>query len=251
MTPADRFPLGGRRAALEAIRSGAAETVLVATNLRSTPGLREVLDAGERSGIAVRRVPAQELDALGAHDHQGVVTLLRRPRELDDRGLAGFHFADDALVVLLDGIEDPQNLGACARSAEAAGATMVIVRERRSAGLSPGAIRASAGALLHLPLARVTNLSRTLDALRERGSVAVGLDHRASHTIHEVDPPPRPLVLVLGAEGTGISRLVRERCDLLVRIPTPGRVGSLNASAALAAALFGFVLRPSATETEA
>jgi 23S rRNA (guanosine2251-2'-O)-methyltransferase len=102
--------------------------------------------------------------------------------------------------------------------------------------------------LLHLPLARVTNLSRTLDALRERGFAAVGLDHRASRTIHEVDPPPRPLVLVLGGEGTGISRLVRERCDVLVRIPTPGLVGSLNASAALAAALFGFVLRPSATE---
>jgi 23S rRNA (guanosine2251-2'-O)-methyltransferase len=97
-------------------------------------------------------------------------------------------------------------------------------------------------------MARVTNLSRTLDALRERGFAAVGLDQRASSTIHEVEPPSRPVVLVLGAEGAGISRLVRERCDLLVRIPTPGRVGSLNASAALSAALFGFALRPPRTE---
>jgi 23S rRNA (guanosine2251-2'-O)-methyltransferase len=94
----------------------------------------------------------------------------------------------------------------------------------------------------------VTNLSRTVDALHERGFAAVGLDQRASSTMYEVEPPPRPLVLVLGAEGAGISRLVRERCDLLVRIPTPGRVGSLNASAALSAALFGFVLRPARTD---
>jgi 23S rRNA (guanosine2251-2'-O)-methyltransferase len=244
VTAAERFALGGRRAVLEAIRSGTAETVLVATNVRLTPGLRELFEAAEHAGVTVRRVPGRELDELGASDHQGAVAMLRRPRELDDHDLEGFVFADDAMVVLLDGIEDPQNLGACARSAEAAGASLLVLRERRSATLSPGAIRASAGALLHLPVARVTNLSRTLDALRERGFVGVGLDHRAPVTMYEVAPPARPMVLVIGAEGAGISRLVRERCDLLVRIPTSGRVGSLNASAALAAGLFGFVLRP-------
>ncbi len=239
-----RFALGGRRAVLEGIRSGAADAVYLSVGARSTPGLRELIDEASRAGVEVRRVPARDIEAFGVRDHQGVVATMRLPRELDDHALASFDLADDALVVLLDGIEDPQNLGASARSAEAAGAALLVVRERRSAALSPAAIRASAGALLHLPVARVTNLSRTLGSLKERGLTAVGLDHRAELTIHQADPPARPVVVVLGAEGAGISRLVREGCDLLVRIPTPGRVGSLNASAALAAGLFGFVLRP-------
>ena len=229
---------------LEALRAGAARQVLVVTGARATPGLRELLDEAVRRSVVVRHVQPEEIEALGVRDHQGVAALLRPPVELGDRDIQRMDFADDALVVLLDGIEDPQNLGACARSSEAAGGSLLIVRDRRSAGVSPSAIRASAGTLLHLPVARVTNLARTLEALRERGFVAVGLDHRAPLTIHEQDPPERPVVVVLGAEATGISRLVRERCDLLVRIATPGRVGSLNASAALAAGLFGFVLRP-------
>jgi 23S rRNA (guanosine2251-2'-O)-methyltransferase len=105
-------------------------------------------------------------------------------------------------------------------------------------------VRASAGALLHLPVARVTNLSKAVDHLKERGFFVVGLDHRAEVSIHQAPVPHRPLALVVGAEDTGVSRLVRERCDQLVSIPMPGRTGSLNASAALAVALFGYALRP-------
>jgi len=122
---------------------------------------------------------------------------------------------------------------------------MLITRTRRAAPVSPAAIRASAGALLHLPHARVANLPRAIERLKERGFLVVGLDERAPRSIHEAPPPPRPLLLVVGSEGAGMSRLVREACDELVSIPMAGKVGSLNAAAALAVALFGFALRPS------
>lgn len=242
--------LGGRRAALEAIRSRVAERLLVSTSIanRSTPGLRELLDEAARSGLRLERVPERELDELAGRDHQGVAVSVRRPRELDERALLGLPFADDALVVMLDGIEDPQNLGACARSSEAAGAAALIVRSRRAAGVTASAIRASAGALLHVPVATVTNLVRTAEGLKDIGFTVAGLDHRAPATIHDAPRPAGRLVLVLGGEGAGISRLLREHCDLLVSIPMPGRVGSLNASAALAVGLFGFALRPSPGE---
>jgi 23S rRNA (guanosine2251-2'-O)-methyltransferase len=206
--------------------------------------LRSVLAEAERNGLPVRWVESSVIDAQGLRDHQGVAALVNVPPELDERDLRSSRFEPDALVVVLDGITDPQNLGACVRSAEAAGAAMLITRKRRAAPLSPAAVRASAGAMFHLPVARVTNISRTLDQLKERGFRVVGLDHRADATIHESPPPPRPVALVVGAEDVGLSRLVRESCDELVAIPMAGKTSSLNASAALAAALFGYVLRP-------
>src|SRR5207247_8457763 len=124
---------------------------------------------------------------------------------------------------------------------EAAGAAMLVTRIRRSAGITPAAVRASAGALSHLPVARVTNLRRTIEALKGRGFTLVGLD-ASGRSFAEEPCPDGPVGLVVGAEGTGISRLVREGCDLLVALPMRGRVGSLNASAALAAALYAYVL---------
>jgi 23S rRNA (guanosine2251-2'-O)-methyltransferase len=148
------------------------------------------------------------------------------------------------VVVVLDGIEDPQNLGAAVRAAEAAGASMVVSRTRRSAGVTDAAVRASAGALLHLPHARVANIPRALDRLHERGFTVVGLDGDAGASVFDAPTPDRPLALVLGSEARGMSRLVRERCDRLVALPMGGRVGSLNAAAALAAVLWAYVLPP-------
>ncbi len=236
--------IGGRRAVLEAVRSRTAERVLVSGSARATPGLREVLEEAARAGVPVEEVSNRALEEAGAHDHHGVVAAIRRPRDLDERGLEALPLAEDALVVMLDGIEDPQNLGAAARSAEAAGAAALVIRRRRSADVTTSAVRASSGALLHLPVARVTNLTRTIEALKDAGFTAVGLDHRAERTIHQAERPPGRLVVVVGGEGAGISRLVREACDELVRIPMAGRIGSLNASAALAVGLFGFALRP-------
>jgi 23S rRNA (guanosine2251-2'-O)-methyltransferase len=133
-------------------------------------------------------------------------------------------------------------LRAAARCAEASGASVLITRTRRAADVTPAAVRASAGALLHLPLARVANIPRALDRLQDAGFTVVGLDGDAEESIFDAPCPEGRVALVVGSEGDGMSRLVRERCDVLVALPMRGRVGSLNASASLAAVLYGYVL---------
>ena len=233
--------VAGRRAVLEAVRAGTAQEVLVARGARSTAGVRDVLDACREAGLQVREVLRSELDGL-APDHRGVVAITGGPQPIGERELAAWPFGPDDLVVVLDGITDPQNLGAAARSAEAAGATMLVTRTRRAADVTPAAIRASAGALLHLQHARIANIARGLERLKDAGFTVVGLDERAERTVFEEEPPQGRVAIVLGSEGEGLGRLTREACDLLVRLPMRGRVGSLNASASLAAALYAFVL---------
>jgi 23S rRNA (guanosine2251-2'-O)-methyltransferase len=233
--------LGGRRAALEAVRAGLAAEILVAGGARGTQGLRELLDAAAEAGTAVREADRSELDRL-ASDNHGVVARVRPAPELGERALAAWPFEDEALVVALDGVEDPQNLGAAARSAEAAGAAMLVTRTHRAAPVTPAAIRASAGALLHLPHARVANVARALERLKASGFTVVGLDEQAELSIYDEPAPAGRLALVLGSEGQGLGRLTRAACDLMVRLPMRGRVGSLNASASLAAALFAYVV---------
>lgn len=233
--------VAGRRAALEAVRSGRAAEVLLAEGSRSTPALREVVDACRGAGVPVREVPRRELDSL-ARDHHGVVARVGVPAEPSERDLSTWPFAADDIVVALDGITDPQNLGAAARSAEAAGAAMLVSRIRRAAPVTPAAVRASAGALLHLPHARVANVARALERLKDAGFAVVGLDEESGATVYDVPCPAGRLALVVGSEGTGLSRLVRETCDSLVGLPMLGRVGSLNASASLAAVLYAWVL---------
>ena len=226
----------------EAIRAGLVEEVLIAVGARSTPGLRDLRAEARQAGVSVRETTARLLDSL-APAHQGVAAQVRMPRPMGERELRTWSFDEDALVVILDGVTDPQNLGAAARAAEAAGASILVFRERRSAGVTAAAVRASAGALLHLPHARVANLARALETLKDRGFSVVGLDERAEASIHDAERPPGPLALVVGSEGTGMSRLVREACDQLVRLPMLGRVASLNAASALAAVLYGYALR--------
>lgn len=232
--------VAGRRAVLEAVRAGLAAEVLIARGSRTTPGLREVLEAA--GSTTVREVDRPELDSLAA-DHHGVVARVRLPEPVGERELSATAFGQDALVVVLDGIEDPQNLGAAARSAEAAGAAMLVTRTHRAADVSPAAIAASSGALLHLPHARVANIPRALERLKEAGFTVVGLDERSPESVYEAEQPEGKLAVVLGSEGAGMARLTREACDVLVSLPMRGRVSSLNASAALAAVLYAFVLR--------
>jgi 23S rRNA (guanosine2251-2'-O)-methyltransferase len=234
--------VAGKRAALEAVRAGDVIEVLIADDLRRTAGLRELLDAARSLGVAVRPSSRADLDSL-AEDHRGVVArLLAGLTTLSERDLGAFEFDDDAIVVVLDGIGDPQNLGAAARAAEAAGVAMLVTRTRRAAPVTPAAVRASAGALSHLPHARVANISRAIERLQRSGFSVVGLEGGAEGSIDDVACPAGRVALVVGSEGEGISRLVREHCDVLVSIPMRGRVSSLNASSALAAALWAFVL---------
>jgi 23S rRNA (guanosine2251-2'-O)-methyltransferase len=233
----------GRRAVAEAVRAGLAREVLVAEAVRSTPALRDVLDAAGAAGVPVRKVDRSDLDRLGP-DHHGVAASVRSPHPLGERDLAALPFGERALAVALDGITDPHNLGACARVAEAGGAAALVTRERRAAPLTAAAVRASAGALLLLPVARVANVHRALERLRsEAAFTVVGLDERAPRSILDAEPPAGRLALVVGSEGAGMARLTRETCDEFVSVPMRGRVASLNASTALAAAMFAYALR--------
>jgi 23S rRNA (guanosine2251-2'-O)-methyltransferase len=228
---------------LEAVRAGKAEEVLLARGARHTQGLRDVVAAASEAGILCREVPRPELDRAGA-EHRGVVARVRgdRSQVLTEREMASFPFGPDAVVVVLDGVEDPQNLGAAARSAEAAGAQMLVTRTHRAAPVTAAALRASAGALEHLPHARVANIARAVERLQRAGFTVVGLDERADRVVYDEPCPSGRVAVVVGSEGRGMSRLVRERCDQLVSLPMRGQVGSLNAAASLAATLYAYVL---------
>lgn len=239
--PPDAAVVTGRRSVLEAVRAGLASQILVARGARGTPGLREVLEAAEAAGVPVAEVERAELDATGP-DHHGAAARVRLPETFGERELAERAFGHDDLVVVLDGIEDPQNLGASARSAEAAGAAVLVTRVRRAADVTPAAIRASAGALLHLPHARVANIARALERLKAAGFTVVGLDERAPTSMYDISALEGRIAVVVGSEGAGLARLTRESCDVLVSLPMRGRVGSLNASASLAALLYAAVV---------
>jgi len=236
--------VAGKRAVLEAVRAGEVSEVLIARDARKSPALRDVVGAARDAHVRTREVDRDDLDRLAA-DHRGVVARVDAMRvsvTLSERDLSAFPWTSDAVVVILDGVQDPQNLGAAARSVEACGGAMIITRTHRAAPVTSSAIRASAGALLHLPHARVANLSRAIERLQDLGFTVVGLDEAAPRSIYEHPCPRGRIALVLGGEGAGISRLVREHCDLLVSLPMRGKVGSLNASASLAAVLYGYVL---------
>jgi len=188
----------------------------------------------------VREAPREKLDRLAGTDrHQGVVAVVAdyRYRELGEL-LEGARAAGaPPLVVVLDGIEDPQNLGAIIRSAHALGAHGVVIPKDRAAGITPAAAKASAGAVEHCPVARVTNLAQALERLKEAGVWTVATDASADEPISAVDLTV-PTALVIGSEGAGVRPLVRRTCDRVARIPMQGKVGSLNASASAAIALY-------------
>lgn len=236
--------VGGKRSVVEAIRAGHAEQVLVAEGTRETAGMRAVFEAASSAGITIDRVPRRELDSL-VQDHRGVVaktSVSSGTRGLSERDISTFDFGAEAVVVVLDGVTDPQNLGAAARAADAAGAQMLVTRVRRAAGVTEAAIRASAGALVTMPHAHVANIPRALERLKDAGFAVAGLDAEAPRSIYEEPCPGGKLALVIGSEGSGMSRLAREHCDVLVSLPMRGTVASLNASASLAAALFGWAV---------
>lgn len=180
-------------------------------------------------------LPRAELDKMsGGGRHQGAIALAP---ELAMRRLQELSLGDDALIVALDELQDPQNFGAVIRSAAAMGATAVVWPEHKSAPLSPATFRASAGAVEHATLCRVPSLPAALESLRSRGVAPMGLDAAADQAIHNADLRG-PVALVVGAEGKGLRKSVKRACSALVRLPMPGPIESLNASAAVAIALY-------------
>ena len=221
----------GRRAVTEAL---AAHRRLEGVYFDPRSSVADIVEHARAAGVPVTPRTAAELDTLASGvRHQGVVAVAARSERVPLSRLAG-----RGLVVVLDGVTDPQNLGAIARSAEAAGADGMVIRSRRAAGITPAAEKAAAGALSWLPVAVVANIASALGVLSEAGAWSVGLDGAAATELWDSALLDGNVVLVIGSEGAGVSRLVRDRVDELVRIPMAGHVASLNASAAAAIALF-------------
>jgi 23S rRNA (guanosine2251-2'-O)-methyltransferase len=201
---------------------------------------RDLRERAQTVGVRVQTVGAEALAKLvGDVSHQGAVAAVRPLKTWDEHDLieALSQAAGDPLLLVLDGVTDPHNLGACLRTAEAAGAHAVLIPRDRAAAVDGVVRKVAAGAAEFVPVASVTNLARALDMLKERGIWVVGTDAEAQQTLYSVDLK-RPLALVLGAEGSGMRRLTRERCDFLVRIPMAGHLQSLNVSVAAGVALF-------------
>ncbi len=225
----------GRRPVLEAAREGRVRRILLARGVE-----RRLVREVEATGVPYAWTSRIELaELVGTTRHQGIAAEVEEIAYAEVE--APFRRAESLgelpLLVLLDGITDPQNYGAIIRSAEALGAHGVVSEERRSAPLSAAAVKASAGAASRIPLVRVKNLPRFIEALKERGVWVYGLAGEAGRTLEEADYR-RPLALVIGSEGRGMRRLVREKCDELLRIPLKGSTPSLNASVAAGIALY-------------
>ena len=225
----------GNNPVLEALRAGRAREIRLAQ--RSGDRINEVLALAAERGVRVRRVPTELLDREAKRGvHQGVVA--------DVESIASFSVSElvegasgPALIVVLDGIEDPHNVGAILRTVDAAGAHGVIVQERRSARLDGSAAKASAGAVAHVRIAEVVNIARAVEELKDAGVWTVGLAGDGTIAYDAIDFT-LPTAIVLGAEGSGLRRLVRERCDRLASIPMAGHVSSLNVSVAAGVVLF-------------
>lgn len=218
----------------EALRAGRALDRLLIARGAGGERLQEIIDLARDHSVPVRFEPRDALDrASSGAVHQGVVAFCAAHRYAElDQVLPGAQ-----LLIVLDGVEDPHNLGAIIRTAHACGANAIIVPERRAAGLTETVAKAAAGALEHLPIVRAGNLSQTLEDLKERGFWIYGLDERGAQLYSDTEYNA-PTVFVLGSEGRGLHELVKKHCDLLVRIPMAGAIASLNVSVAAGVVLF-------------
>jgi 23S rRNA (guanosine2251-2'-O)-methyltransferase len=242
--------VAGRNAVLEALRAAVPATALhVGPGLDPDDRIGEAVALAAEAGIPVVEAGRAELDRLtGRAVHQGLALRVRpyqyaHPGDLVERAAAA---GEPALIVALDGVTDPRNLGAVARSAAAFGGHGVVVPVRRSAGVTAGAWKASAGALARIPVAQASNLSAALTSYQEAGLFAIGLAAGAGTDVASLELADGPVVLVAGAEGRGLSRLVAQRCDVLARIPVTEAVESLNASVAAGIALYEVARRRAA-----
>ena len=219
---------------VEALRAGRPMDRILISKGTGGGRLQEIIDSARKRGVSVRFEPRQALDRVaGTASHQGAVALSAAREYVDIDAIA----ADAQLLVLLDGVEDPHNLGAIIRTAHAAGADGVVIPERRAAGLTETVAKAAAGALEHLAVGRITNINRTLDDLKKRGYWVYGLDAGGDQDYDQVEYM-QPSAIVLGGEGKGLHEQVRRRCDFLVRIPMAGKISSLNVSVAAGIVLF-------------
>jgi 23S rRNA (guanosine2251-2'-O)-methyltransferase len=232
--------VAGRNSVVESLRARVPAMALYVTGrAQQDERVVEAVQLAADAGVAVLEAGLAELDRLtGGAVHQGVALRVRPYEYAHPEDFTAEAGPVPPLIVALDGVTDPRNLGAVVRSAAAFGATGVVVPARRSAGVTAGAWKASAGALARLPVARATNLTRTLEGYKEQGLFVAGLDAAGSTDVHDMTIADGPMVLVVGSEGRGLSRVVAAACDMLVRIPISASTESLNAGIAASIALY-------------
>ena len=237
----------GRHAVRELLLAGTRRTreVVLAGDLDDAPILGDIIDLADENKVPIRELARSKFESMARTGaSQGVLATAAplQPTELADL-LAGGAADDKPFLLLLDGITDPQNLGAILRTAECAGVTGVVLPRHRAAHITPSVTKAAAGAIEHLRMALVGGLPAAMQTLSDSGVWTVGLDASGDQPIHQLTVADEPIALVLGAEGPGLSRLVRQRCDALASIPLQGALGSLNVSAAAAVACFEILAR--------
>jgi len=230
----------GRNAVIESLRAGTAIDKIYLAKGETDAALGHIASTARNRGIVVVEADRRKLDSMSqTHSHQGVIALaaVREYVTPDDIIRMAQEKGEPPLVVVCDELSDPHNLGAVIRTAECAGAHGVIIPKRRSAGLTAIVAKTSAGAVAHMPVARVPNLPSLLKELKDAGLWIFGTDADGSVSLYDADLKG-PAAIVIGSEGTGMGRLVRETCDFLVSIPMHGKINSLNASAAAAILLY-------------
>jgi len=234
----------GFHAVLARLRADASSVVeIFLDEARNDARARDLVAAADRAQVRLLRVPAKRLDGFyGGGRHQGVVARVQMASVADSLDDVLDAIEGPALLLVLDGVTDPHNLGACLRIANAAGAHAVIAPKDRAAGITPAVSKVASGAAEATPYLMVTNLARTLDELKEREIWVVGADENAEGTLFAADLP-KSIAWVLGAEAEGMRRLTRERCDLLVKVPMKGAVQSLNVAVAAGICLYESVRR--------
>jgi 23S rRNA (guanosine2251-2'-O)-methyltransferase len=237
----------GRNAVFEALRAGMpVRRVMIAEGTKPDRALDEIARLADEAGVAVLRVPKRDIDAKSERGaHQGVLAEAApyAYASLDDV-LARAKGKEHSLIIVLDHITDPGNLGAIVRTAEVIGADGVLVANKRAAAVTPAAYKASAGALAHVKLAQEANIVRSLERCKEDGFWIAGASEHGAQSVWDA-PLEGRVVLVMGSEGDGLARLTRETCDFLVRLPQVGQVGSLNVAQATTAIAYEWLRRAS------
>ncbi len=223
----------GKNPVLEALKSGREMNKIWIAEGSQRGQMQSIIQLAKEMGITVQYVPKKKMDQLSDGNHQGVIAQVAAYRyyDIDDLFKKAEEREEAPFFIILDELEDPHNLGSIMRTADAVGAHGIIIPKRRSVGLTATVAKASTGAIEYVPVARVTNLARTVDELKERGVWIFGTDAKGTQDYRQLDGVI-PLALIIGSEGKGISRLLRDKCDVLVRLPMIGHVTSLNASVA-------------------
>ncbi|MGJ9460430.1 23S rRNA (guanosine(2251)-2'-O)-methyltransferase RlmB [Oceanobacillus sp. CF4.6] len=235
----DQEMIIGKNPVIEALKSGrSVNKVFVSEHLNSNVQ-KQLNQLAREAGTIVQKVPKNKLDQMDSGSHQGVIAYVASYQyaSIEDLFQLAEERKEDPFFIILDELEDPHNLGSILRTADATGAHGVIIPKRRSVGLTATVAKTAAGAMEHIPVARVTNIANTIDELKERNVWVVGTEVEATEDFRKLDGH-LPIALVIGNEGKGISRLVRKKCDWTVSLPMKGEVSSLNASVACSLLLY-------------